>query len=95
MNTIMRESNIELLRLISMYLVVWSHFYVHGVWPIVNELTFNNIIIYALDVGKIGVTVFVLISGYFLINKTFDLIKLAKLVLQTWFYGCIIRPLCT
>ena len=73
-----------------MFLVVLSHFYVHGAWPLVNELTFNNIAIYALEVGEIGVTVFVLISGYFLVNKSFDIIKLAKLVLQIWFYGIAI-----
>lgn len=28
-----------------------------------------------------------MISGYFLINQSFDLTKLAKLVLQMWFYG--------
>lgn len=73
-----------------MFLVVLSHFYVHGAWPLVNELTFNNIAMYALEVGEIGVTVFVLISGYFLVNKSFDIIKLAKLVLQIWFYGIVI-----
>lgn len=41
-----RVSNIELLRIVAMFLVVISHFYVHGRWPIVNELSINNIIIY-------------------------------------------------
>ena len=83
----MRESNIELLRIAAMFLVVLSHFYVHGRWPMIEAMSFNNIAIHALDVGEIGVTAFVLISGYFLINQSFDLTKLAKLVLQMWFYG--------
>lgn len=82
-----RVSNIELLRIVAMFLVVISHFYVHGRWPIVNELSINNIIIYCFDVGEIGVTAFVLISGYFLVNQSFDLVKLFKLVFQMWFYG--------
>lgn len=85
-----RAGNIELLRIVAMFLVVLSHFYVHGNWPIIDELSLNNIAIYGLDVGKIGVTVFVLISGYFLINCSFDLVKLAKYVLQVWLYGIII-----
>ena len=80
-----RVSNIELLRIVAMFLVVISHFYVHGRWPIVNELSINNIIIYCFDVGEIGVTAFVLISGYFLVNQSFDLVKLFKLVFQMWF----------
>ena len=82
-----RESNIELLRIVAMFLVVLSHFYVHGQWPLMDSVGVNNVVRYALDVGEIGVTTFVLISGYFLINQSFDLIKLSKLVLQMWFYG--------
>lgn len=87
MGSKLRESNIELLRIVAMFLVVLSHFYVHGRWPIVETISFNNVTIYALDVGEIGVTAFVLISGYFLIEQSFDLTKLVKLVLQMWFYG--------
>lgn len=87
MGSKLRESNIELLRIVAMFLVVLSHFYVHGRWPIVETISFNNVAIYALDVGEIGVTAFVLISGYFLIEQSFDLTKLVKLVLQMWFYG--------
>lgn len=85
-----RESNMELLRIFAMLLVVISHFFVHGDWPYSRELTINNIIISSLTVGEIGVTAFVLISGYFLINQPFKIEKLAKLVFQMWFYGATI-----
>lgn len=46
-----RESNIELLRIVAMFLVVLSHFYVHGRWTVIEAMSFNNIAIDALDLG--------------------------------------------
>ncbi len=37
--------------------------------------------------GKIGVTVFVLISGYFLVKSSFTLFKLGRFLLQVWGYS--------
>ena len=39
---------------------------------------------------KFGVNLFVLITGYFLVNGKFNLKKLIKLILETWFYSTII-----
>ena len=84
----MSESNIELLRIVSMVLIIMHHFTVHGSFPFTPDLTFNKVFlqVFALG-GKAGVVAFVMITGYFMISSSFKLHKLAKLVGQIWFYS--------
>ena len=84
----MRQSNIELLRIISMILIIMHHFSVHGTFPFTPDLTFNKVFlqVFALG-GKAGVVAFVMITGYFMISSNFKLHKFAKLVGQIWFYS--------
>lgn len=90
-----RQSNIELLRIVAMLMIVFHHFAIHG--GFVFESTtlsiprfWYNFIIMG---GKIGVNLFVLISGYFLAQSTttrINLCKLLKLWGQVFFYSVII-----
>lgn len=87
-----RDSGIELLRIISMIIIIMHHFSVHSqfVFPL-NELSPNRIFVQLMALGgKIGVDCFVLISGFFLIKKEFNLFKLIKLIAQIWFYSLLI-----
>ena len=67
-----RDSNFELLRIICMVLIVIHHFSVHGGYFTETQgtLPFNATLIdlFAMG-GRLGVNIFVLISGYFLINS--------------------------
>lgn len=90
-----RNSSIELLRIIAMIMIVFHHFVYHGEFewesssiPITR--LWNNFIFMG---GKIGVNVFVIISGYYLINndgKIFDIGRIAKFVGQVFFYSIAI-----
>ena len=95
-NTSPRNSSFELLRIISMVMIVFHHFAVNfavrGGWEwdvpslSISHLWYNFIIMG----GKIGVDIFVLISGYFLVNRTgslFDLKRVLKLWGQVFFYS--------
>lgn len=85
-----RESNFELLRIICMILIVVFHFSVHGGYYSENNgtLAFNSVIIDLFGLGgRLGVNIFVLISGYFLINSKFKPKKLLSLLGQVWFYS--------
>ena len=88
----MRNSNIEILRIMSMIFIVLSHYSFHG--GIVKQylpVGLNRILLSLFVLGNIGVILFVLISGYFLIESDkFSLKKLLKIVLQVWFYSVII-----
>lgn len=84
-NILKRNSSIELLRIISMIMIVFHHFARHGEFQFYDyELTvpklWYNFIIMG---GKIGVNIFVLISGYFLINNNKDMFNY-KRIKKTW-----------
>lgn len=71
-----RESNIELLRIISMLMIVSAHFAAHGIMKInsensyvdwINASPFNqNFIMMLIPGGKVGVGLFFVITGFFL-----------------------------
>lgn len=72
----MRDSNMELLRIVAMAMIVFGHFIVHGIWKgtefisradVVNPIgNYTQTIIYGFFV--VGVNMFVLISGYYRIH---------------------------
>lgn len=88
-----RRSNIELLRIIAMVFIVAHHFAVHGGFSFQSSaITVNRLWIQFIQVGgKIGVDIFVLISGYFLVSaKSLKLGKVIKLWAQIFTYSVLI-----
>jgi surface polysaccharide O-acyltransferase-like enzyme len=83
-----RRSNIELIRIISMLMIVFHHYAVHSKW-VFSEVYSNRQ--YFIEVigsfGKIGVILFVLITGYFLTDSTWKPKKLSKLWGLVTFYS--------
>ncbi|MBR3653941.1 MAG: acyltransferase family protein [Elusimicrobia bacterium] len=68
-----RLSNIELLRIISMFMIVLSHYNFHGIISNSNIFSqgsfFNQIILSGCILGKIGVGLFFSITGFFLCQQ--------------------------
>ncbi|MGN0549534.1 MAG: acyltransferase family protein [Acutalibacteraceae bacterium] len=83
-----RSSNFELLRIVSMVMIVFYHFGRYSGFSF-TDMTGNFVYICFLELwGKVGVDLFVFISGYFLINKNdWSVSKTAKLWLQIFFYS--------
>lgn len=82
-----------MLRIIAMFLIVMHHYSLHGRFDFAGDITFDKVWIQLFSLGgKWGVDVFVLITGYFLINSTVSVQKILKLVLQISFYsiGCFL-----
>ena len=79
-----RSSNLELLRIMMMILIVAHHYAHHGGFRFPDEIiSLNRLWIQLITIGgKLGVDVFVLISGYFLIHSTGH--KTARTV-RIWF----------
>lgn len=87
-----RQSNIELLRIIAMLLIIICHFSTHGGFQFPSgELTVNRLWTQCLTFGgNLGVNIFVLISGYFLIGSAgFRTDKALKLALQILTYSVL------
>ena len=85
-----RETNIEILRIIAILLIIAHHFSVHGEFNFsMSEISVNRLWIQFIQIGgKIGVDIFVLISGYFLINaKQTKINKILKLWIQIFIYS--------
>ena len=77
-----RESNIELLRILSMIMIVFHHYAIHGgfEWNAVDitlpHFWYNFIVMW----GKVGVNIFVLISGYFLSYKSLEVFNIKRVL---------------
>lgn len=85
-----RKSNIELLRIISIFLIIIFHCafksgFEFGVCLSVNKLLVKTFYMF----GELGVNLFVLIFGYFMVNSRFRCIKLIRLLAEVQFYHWI------
>lgn len=83
-----RNSAFELLRIFSILLIIFSHYSIHGVGELDYSIFgFNNIFFSCIRLGDIGTTLFILISGFFLIkSNSVKLQKLLKLLFELFFY---------
>ena len=89
-----RQSNFELLRIISMLMILFAHcmyysFYFYpNIGNSINELTgFNYYAFHFLkSFGQVGVTLFVMISAYFLCTKKFNIKSFLKLLVENILY---------
>ena len=84
-----RQSNIELLRILAIICIISFH-YVYKSGYVLTDLNANSLIIKSFwFLGELGVNLFILITGYFLINSKFSFKKLIKLIIEVNFYYLI------
>lgn len=85
-----RDSNYELLRIVSIIFIVSWHVIQHGHLientSGVTNLIFNAVMLFVI----VHVNSFMLITGYYQSKSTFKLKKLLSLMLEIWFYNFII-----
>lgn len=81
-----RQSNFELLRILSMFFIVSFHCVFHS-GVTYSEFSTNVFFVKSFYLlGELGVNLFMLISGYFMINSHFKLDKLVLLFSEITFY---------
>lgn len=90
----MRESNFELLRIIAMMFIFVYHYINYGGILNVGSYTINKLIaLFLYSGGRVGVNIFILIMGYFMINSKFKIKKVFKMMFQVFFYSVILAIL--
>ena len=88
-NKSVRNSNIELLRIIAMVLIIGHHY---RVWSTSGGVDFSPNSFAGLFFnmgGKYGVDLFVIISSYYLADSRFKVNRIVRTSLQTWFYSIV------
>lgn len=93
-NSNQRKSNFELLRIIAMLMILYVHCIYYGfifypqISDNINQLKgINYYFFYFFKAfGQVGVTLFVLISSYFLCTKKFNIKSYLKLIFENVFY---------
>lgn len=85
-NIINRSSNFELLRIIAMFFIVLHHFALNNFTNINSDV--NIVILQILSsFGKVGVNLFVLITGFYVIKYNGSLKKILKLYIKAVIYS--------
>ena len=86
-----RLSNFELLRIIAMLTILISHFNIHGDYSnIQTHYKFNEFCVDIFVFGAVANHVFIIITGYFMINSKVKYSKIIVLLLQMVFYSIVI-----
>lgn len=81
-----RNSNFELMRIISMLMIIFWHIMIHGGVHIYDNGTLKIVLTFIQSFICIHVNSFILVTGYFHSESRFRLSKLIKLNNQVWFY---------
>ena len=90
MESKVRNSNLELLRIIAMLMIISYHAVVHGGFDSKIEKLWSKIWFEEFSLwGKAGVNMFCLLMGYFGCSRTFSLKRLLKVELKTVLYSCL------
>lgn len=89
-----RQSNIELLRIVAMFMIILHHYCLFG--GFFEQFDFTDISVNTLLIqffsfgGKVGVNIFFLITGYFMIDKIMKPYKVWKLIYQIFTINLIV-----
>ncbi len=92
-----RNVSIELLRIVAMFLILACHFIIHFDWDshhlrmvLPQEPGWRSAFRFLIvQYGQVGVSIFFIISGYFLVEKSFKWSRLVKTWLQMFCYSVV------
>lgn len=86
-----RDSNIELLRIFSIFLITLSHWAIHSNFVFgTDHLVINQLLTEFVSLGELGVCIFVIISGYFSVVNNQTVKGFLNLLLKIWIYNLLV-----
>lgn len=86
----LRQSNFELMRIISMLMIIFWHILYHANIIDNANASLSIILMFVRSFIYIHVNIFILTSGYFMSNTKFKMSKLLQLNNTIWFYRALI-----
>lgn len=89
-----KQSNFELMRIISMFFIVLYHVMLHGQAMHNTNGTVLLIVQFITCITLVHVNSFILITGYFQYDKKFKLKKFLSIYVEMYFYKIIIYIIC-
>ena len=84
-----RDSGIEALRIVSMLLIILHHFSIHTPWSDNASFLSSSLISCLAIGGKVGVNVFVIITGFFQSKSFFKAKSILRTCVQVYVYAII------
>ena len=85
-----RQSNFELMRIISMFMILVWHIFLYGVNMDTAAPNIKLMFDFFRAIMVVHVNSFILVSGYFLVNSSFKMSKLLKINDSVVFYKIVI-----
>lgn len=85
-----RDSNYELMRIISMLMIVIWHILLHGLVDVQSTGMLSFVIYFLEAILVVHVNSYMLVTGYYQCKKEFKRKKLIALNNQSWFYRVVI-----
>ena len=82
-----RNSNIELLRILCIITIIIHHSFVRSGIQISSENTNTAVLSIIQSLGKVANDIFILITGYYMVNKKIKKEKIIKLIGEILFYS--------
>ena len=85
----LRQSNFELMRIVSMFMIVVWHFIMHSNLLARTSGALNLFLNFIYIAFSVHVNSFILVNGYFQYNKSIKMNKVMPLFTATWFYKAV------
>lgn len=93
-NRLKRDGNFEVLRILCAVLIIFHHYAVYGgIADRFDVASLTNVYIgrFLAIGGRIAVSIFLIIMGYFLINSKFKIRRFLKIFFEWWFYAILVE----
>lgn len=81
-----RKSNFELLRIVSIFLIIVFHYVFKSGYEFESNSLHNYILKIFYFFGELGVNSFILLTGYFMIKRNISIKKIICICFETFFY---------
>lgn len=88
-----RDSNIELMRIVCIFLLVCHHYIVHGLYLSLSDQKYALFAQGITAVGKICIIAFLAVSSWYLSDKPFRSVRFAKTWMEVLFYSVTLAVL--